>query len=112
MLLDGNYHFTFMDETILTQHRQRIAIKSNRLSFFPSAKFPTIFSLVTSGSANESKIALPLIVMPVVGGALLILSFPYLSDLTQSMHCALAVPAFCFLLYCFLGRSSCTKVLN
>ena len=74
-------------------------------SFFMSIMFPTIFALGIRDIGEHAKIGSSLIVMAIIGGALFPPLMGLISDLTASIQYAMLVPAVCFAVAVFFGRS-------
>ena len=74
-------------------------------SFFMSIMFPTIFALGIKDIGEHAKIGSSLIVMAIIGGALFPPLMGLISDLTASIQYAMLVPAVCFAVVIFFGRS-------
>lgn len=74
-------------------------------SFFMSIMFPTIFALGIRDIGEHAKIGSSLIVMAIIGGALFPPLMGLISDLTASIQYAMLVPAVCFAVVFFFGRS-------
>ena len=74
-------------------------------SFFMSIMFPTIFALGIKDIGEHAKIGSSLIVMAIIGGALFPPLMGLIADLTASIQYAMLVPAVCFAVVFFFGRS-------
>ena len=74
-------------------------------SFFMSIMFPTIFALGIKDIGEHAKIGSSLIVMAIIGGALFPPLMGLISDLTASIQYAMLVPAVCFAVVFYFGRS-------
>ena len=73
------------------------------IAFFMSIMFPTIFSLGIVNLGGDTKFGSSLIIMSIVGGALLPPVFGYISDATDHIQTAYAVPLVCFLVVFVFG---------
>jgi FHS family L-fucose permease-like MFS transporter len=76
------------------------------LSFFMSIMFPTIFALGVKDLGPYTQTGSSLIVMAIIGGAVLTPVMGLIADETHSMHMAILVPAFCFVVIAFYALSS------
>jgi FHS family L-fucose permease-like MFS transporter len=76
------------------------------LSFFMSIMFPTIFALGVKDLGPYTQTGSSLIVMAIIGGAVLTPVMGKVADITQSMHMAILVPAFCFMVIALYAFSS------
>ena len=74
-------------------------------SFFMSIMFPTIFALGIKDIGEHAKIGSSLIVMAIIGGALFPPLMGLISDLTASIQYAMLIPAVCFAVVFYFGRS-------
>lgn len=76
------------------------------LSFFMSIMFPTIFALGVKDLGPYTQTGSSLIVMAIIGGAVLTPIMGLIADITGSMHMAILVPAFCFVVIALYALSS------
>ncbi|PUZ27292.1 MFS transporter, FHS family, L-fucose permease [Chitinophaga costaii] len=67
------------------------------VEFFMSVMYPTIFALSIRGLGHRSKEGTSFLVMAIAGGAVFPVLLGYISDLTQNIQWAYAVPAVCFM---------------
>ena len=73
-------------------------------SFFMSLMFPTIFALSIKGLGEQSKAGSSLVIMAIIGGAALTALMGFVSDMS-SIHTAVSVPLFCFVVIAAYARS-------
>ncbi|PUA28991.1 MAG: L-fucose:H+ symporter permease [Cellvibrio sp. 79] len=74
-------------------------------SFFMSLMFPTIFALGLKDLGHLAKAGASFLVMAIIGGAVLTAVMGLVSDLT-SIHAAVIVPLFCFVVIAIYARFS------
>jgi FHS family L-fucose permease-like MFS transporter len=72
-------------------------------SFFMSLMFPTIFALSIKGLGEQSKAGSSLVIMAIIGGAALTALMGFVSDMS-SIHTAVSVPLFCFIVIAAYAR--------
>lgn len=65
-------------------------------SFFMSIMFPSIFAFGIRGLSDETELAVPLLVMAIIGGAVVPPAMGLMSDHFGHLQYAMALPALCF----------------
>jgi FHS family L-fucose permease-like MFS transporter len=81
------------------------------LSFFMSIMFPTIFALGVKDLGPYTQTGASLIVMAIIGGAVLTPIMGLVADVTQSMHMAILVPAFCFVVIALYAKANAKRAV-
>jgi len=77
-----------------------------------SLMFPTIYGLAVRGLGDDTKIGGSGLIMAILGGAVLTSLQGQVSDMTDSIHIAYAVPFICFVIIAIYGLKAEKKILS